>query len=88
MKIVGRTVELRIEGGVPRALRLRGRWQPVRQILDRWRETGRWWEGEQEKEFLRLEAGGVYVLYRPCSLRGPKTPFSPAQEWFLWSVQD
>ncbi|MCX7598340.1 MAG: hypothetical protein N2512_05670 [Armatimonadetes bacterium] len=90
MKVVGRPVELRIEASVPGALRLRGRWRPIRQILDRWRETGRWWEGEQEKEFLRVEADGVYVLCRPCSACRPKAPSqsSAVEEWFLWGAED
>jgi len=33
-------------------------------LLDHWRETGCWWEGEAEKEFYEVEAGGRYVLYR------------------------
>jgi len=35
----------------------------VRRILDHWRETGRWWEGEGEKDFFLVEAN-------PAGVRG------------------
>ncbi|MBE0466549.1 MAG: hypothetical protein IBX71_04905 [Candidatus Desulforudis sp.] len=50
----------------------------VRRILDAWKETGRWWAGETEKIFYRVEteSGGVYELY------------TDRQDWYLYKIYD
>ncbi|MBI3947522.1 MAG: hypothetical protein HY321_16485 [Armatimonadetes bacterium] len=49
----------------------------MRRLLNAWRETGYWWEGEHEKDFYRVErACGQYDSY--CDrLTG---------EWFRYRV--
>jgi hypothetical protein len=48
-------------------------------VLERWRETGRWWEGEAPKLFFRVETtGGLWEIY-----------FDTArQTWHLYRVYD
>lgn len=50
----------------------------VRRVLDAWKETGRWWAGETEKIFYRVETetGGVYELY------------TDRQDWYLYKIYD
>ncbi|MCC7492791.1 MAG: hypothetical protein IT204_10605 [Fimbriimonadaceae bacterium] len=36
----------------------------VEGVLDRWQETGRWWDGEPRREFFRVEAAGRFDLSR------------------------
>lgn len=61
-RLVNRPVRIRLspEG---RPLFLEGR--PVR-ILEEWRESGRWWLGEAERQVFRLEGpeGGIYEVTR------------------------
>jgi hypothetical protein len=55
----------------------RGKRRVVR-IEDVWKEAGRWWAGETEKIFYRVEAesGGVYELY------------ADQGEWYLYKIYD
>lgn len=48
-------------------------------ILDSWRDTGAWWDGELEKTFWRVETsgGGVFELWQDT-----------AGAWGLWRVWD
>jgi len=42
----------------------RGRWHQISRIEDFWLDAGEWWQGEGEKAFYRVIAGGaVYELY-------------------------
>lgn len=52
----------------------------VEKILERWRDTGCWWEGESEKAFFRVlcQDGGIREIY--CDLT--------SQQWFLYRVYD
>lgn len=52
--------------GEPLRFTWEGRSWPVSRTTEVWKDTGRWWEGEGEKTFFRLEtAGGRLVeLYR------------------------
>lgn len=38
----------------------------VAEVIDRWVDGGRWWEGEGESDWWRIRSnvGGVYELYR------------------------
>lgn len=51
-------------GGVPVSFRLEGCRYKVREILDCWLETGRWWEQENEQKTYRVVTfeGGIYEL--------------------------
>lgn len=55
-------------------------WYKVRNIIEQWSDTGRWWEGESEKIFYRLQTteDGVYELYH--DLR--------QNQWRLYRVLD
>jgi len=66
-------------GGAPRAFTWQNRRRRVADILDTWLDTGRWWEGEPEKQFFRVEAhgGGLFELYRGADGR-----------WCLYRVYD
>jgi len=49
-------------GGRPDALVVGRRRMAVAARLERWRESGEWWEGEAEREVVRLLlAGGAVV---------------------------
>lgn len=69
-------MDVALEGPFPKAFRWRGQTVPVQAILDWWKETGKWWEGEQERRVVRVltplgvyelagqEAGGRWLLQR------------------------
>jgi len=60
-------VRVRLDrSGQPAAFLHRGRWHRVAEVLDRWRERGRWWEGEPPREVYRVvtTSGAVYELGR------------------------
>lgn len=49
--------------GLPVAIEWGDRIIPVREHLDGWIETGRWWDGESERRFLRVAtARGIYEI--------------------------
>ena len=51
----------------------------VNAILEHWREAGRWWEGETEKDFYLLAISkGQYIIYRDDMSKG----------WFLYKILD
>jgi hypothetical protein len=58
---------LRGPKGEPRGLRLGHRFLRVARRLERWRESGAWWEGEEEREVERLllESGAVVEVSGP-----------------------
>ena len=41
------------------------------EILESWRESGRWWLGEPEREVFRVQGrrGGLYEITRPEGVR-------------------
>ena len=66
-----------LRGAVPGQLSWDGRAKRVRRILNAWRETGYWWEGEHEKDFYRVECdAGQYDIYRDRE----------TGEWFLYRI--
>ena len=81
---VGLLMEERIEvycsGDLPESIMMRGEHLQVAEILDVWRDVGRWWLGEREKTFYRLavERGGVLEIYHP----------SDDDSWILYRVYD
>lgn len=58
----------------------RGRTYKVARIVDRWRYVGRWWIGEGEWRFIKVETidGGLFELYFDTA----------ADEWRLYRVYD
>ncbi|MBC7347013.1 MAG: hypothetical protein H5U00_06090 [Clostridia bacterium] len=73
-------LEVSLKGDVPRAFRWRGKSYAVLEILEVWRDTGRWWEEEAPKLFFRLRTagGGLWEIYRD-EARGT---------WHLYKVYD
>ncbi len=55
-------------------------WIDVQDILDEWKDTGRWWDGEAEKTFYRLttNGGAVYELFADRRMN----------QWNLYRVLD
>lgn len=63
------------QGGlpVPAAVVRHGRLMPIAEILDRWVEAGKWWEGEEaETIFFRIQLGdgGVRQFSHPLGQQG------------------
>jgi len=49
----------------PQHVLIEGRWWQVESIVDYWRETGRWWADEDQRNFFLVETKwGVFVLSR------------------------
>ncbi|MGE5507212.1 MAG: DUF6504 family protein [Chitinophagales bacterium] len=66
MRLLDAPVEVRLgKAGRLNSFRWRGRWRTIREVIDAWRETGAWWDGEPEKTFLlvRTDAAGLFELY-------------------------
>lgn len=55
-------------------------WIPIAEILECWMDTGRWWAGEHEKRFYRLQLvdGGVWEIFKDMV----------TGEWFVYKVHD
>ncbi|MEW6447408.1 MAG: DUF6504 family protein [Bacillota bacterium] len=68
------------ENGVPRSFKWRGRRYAVRAVLERWKDTGRWWKGEAPKLFFRVETagGGLWEIYLDTD----------QDRWFLYRIYD
>lgn len=67
-------------GGRPVSFRFNGGRELVREILDSWAETGRWWEQEPEQIAYRVATrnGGIFEL-----------TFIPSERrWLLYKAYD
>lgn len=76
-----RRIRVSSEDGIsPGAFWWRGERYAVAAVLERWRDTGRWWEGEAPKLFFRLQTpeGGLWEIYLDTR---DKT-------WYLYKVYD
>lgn len=64
----------------PAAFQWRGRTYRIARIIDRWRYVGRWWVGEGEWRFIKVETtdGGLFELYFDVA----------ADEWRLYRIYD
>jgi len=73
-------VEVVAKDGVPCVFKWRGRRYLVRKVLEKWKDTGRWWEGEAAKLFFRVETagGGLWEVYLDTA----------RCEWQLYRVYD
>lgn len=75
-----RKLLVQTEDGLPQAFRYRGRYWRVAEVLERWRDTGRWWAREAPKLFFRVltAGGGMWEIYLDLSDR----------TWHLYRVYD
>lgn len=64
----------------PTAFQWRGRTYHIARIVDQWRYVGRWWIGEGEWRFVKVETtdGGLFELYFDTA----------ADEWRLYRIYD
>lgn len=66
--------------GSPRLIRWRrGRYQ-VREIIEVWITRGRWWAGEEERLFMRIETDRAQLVIYRCGRGGT--------EWRLYQMID
>jgi len=80
-RLVRFPLEVRTDSnGVPLEVKLKGVGRRVQEVLDRWRDTGCWWEGEAAKLFwrLQLEGGRIWEVYHDLSGKG----------WYLYKIYD
>lgn len=52
----------------------------VKEIIDHWRDTGCWWDGEGEKLFYRIETTNLGV----CDIYLDQT----SKRWYLYKLYD
>lgn len=64
-KIVDQPVLVVENKGIPQRFFWFRHWFSVEEVMDKWRETGRWWEEDEEKTFYRVadKEGGVFEIY-------------------------
>ncbi len=69
-----------VSGEAPDKILCRGKQLRVLMVLDRWYDTGCWWEGESPKLFFRLQLEGekVWEIYQDLSGR----------QWRLYKIYD
>jgi len=78
-KILKETIRVDMKGNIPQKMLFRGKWFQIEKVVEQWRETGRWWENEVERDFFFIQTGqGGFILYRE----------SPTQKWVLYKVLD
>lgn len=80
-RIINRPADVTLgPGGAPVSFRFAGARYRVREVLDCWTETGRWWEREQEQVTYRVatETDGIYEL--TCDAAGKR--------WLLYKSYD
>lgn len=80
MRLVERPVTVTAASGCPQSFQWRRKSYVVSTVLEKWIDTGAWWEGEAEKVFYRLVThdGGLYELYQE-RISG---------RWYLYKVYD
>ena len=66
--------------GLPLSLQKGQQTAQVEQVLDCWRDTGCWWEGESEKLFYRLSLDNQAIVEIYWDLE--------AHTWVLYKVYD
>ena len=78
-KILNRQISVGTKGDLPQKIFFRGKWLWVEKIMEQWRETGRWWENEVERDFFLIQTSvGGFLLYRENS----------THRWVLYKVLD
>ncbi|NLC77715.1 MAG: hypothetical protein GX750_08870, partial [Clostridia bacterium] len=78
--VVERPIEVRLVREQPAGFYWQKVYYPVAQVLDCWKDTGCWWEGESTKVFYRVAApdGSLFELYRD----------SREDTWFMYKIYD
>lgn len=80
-RLINRPVDVVVgPKGVPHSFRSGGIQHQVREVLESWLETGRWWEQESEVATYRVSTttGGIYELI-----------WVPRQKlWYLYKAYD
>lgn len=80
-RIINRPIDVATgPGGQPAAFRFAGGREVIREVLDSWVETGRWWEQEPELVAYRVSTqnGGLFEL----------TFIPREQRWLLYKAYD
>ncbi len=78
-RIIDKQISVKEKAKTPVMWTWRNRRHRVEQVLDLWRETGRWWAGESEKTFYRIAAGSMVAeIYRD----------EESGTWFLYRIYD
>jgi len=64
-KVIDQPVLMVVEDGKPKRFFWIKKWVNVKDVVDKWSESGRWWDEEREKTFYRVLGGegGVYEIY-------------------------
>lgn len=80
MRLVERPLAVTSLANGPQSFQWHKRKYTVTAILERWVDTGAWWQDEPAKVFYRLLAndGGLYELYQEQVLGS----------WYLYKVYD
>ena len=80
MRLVDLPIKVALREGQPTSFRWRGQTYRIARVIDRWRYMGRWWVGEGEWKFWRVETvgGGEFELLYDVA----------AREWRLYRMYD
>lgn len=73
-------LQVKASGNVPRSFSWRGKTYMIESIIERWKDTGRWWQDETPKYFFRVKTadGGLWEIYLDTGSR----------LWFLYKIYD
>lgn len=80
-RLINRQIKVNLNGmNEIKSFRWAANWVPVSLILEVWKDTGSWWNGEAEKTFYRVETdeGSLYELYFDTG----------NNKWYLYRIYD
>lgn len=80
-KFINKRIEVSCDTkNIPSAFRFNGKLRVVTKVLEIWKDTGCWWNGEAEKMFYRAEAdgNGLYEFFLDIE----------HQVWYLYKTYD
>lgn len=82
------TVETRGDGQ-PAEFVWRGRLYRVAGLIEHWKESGSWWDGEAERDVFRVvdASGRIFELHRTQNALLPVEADHPGG-WLLWGIED
>jgi len=80
MRLIDQPIQVSTRDGGPAVFRWRGQTYRVARVIDRWSYMGRWWMGEGEWRFWRVETtgGGEFELLYDVQ----------AEQWRLYRIYD
>lgn len=66
--------------GYPGKLYIHHAFTQVEEVLDKWMDTGCWWDNESEKMFYRIccNKGSIYEVFQDLE----------SKQWFLYKAYD